>query len=137
VDELPSYADEYDVVVLSAPLTEKTRGLVNAEVLGAMRHDAGLVNIARGPVVDEQALCEALDSGAIGWAVLDVFEVEPLPTSSPLWELDNVILTAHLAGDADDFADRLWTLFEDNLDRYRRNESLVNVVDKQAGYVRR
>lgn len=102
-----------------------------------MRHDAGLVNIARGPVVDEQALCEALDSGAIGWAVLDVFEVEPLPASSPLWEMDNVILTAHLAGDADDFADRLWTLFEDNLDRYRRNESLVNVVDKQAGYVRR
>ena len=137
VDELPSYAGEYDVVVLSAPLTEKTRGLVNAEVLGAMRHDAGLVNIARGPVVDEQALCEALDSGAIGWAVLDVFEVEPLPASSPLWEMDNVILTAHLAGDADDFADRLWTLFEDNLDRYRRNESLVNVVDKQAGYVRR
>ncbi|MGB6277693.1 MAG: NAD(P)-dependent oxidoreductase, partial [Rhodococcus sp. (in: high G+C Gram-positive bacteria)] len=97
----------------------------------------GLVNIARGPVVDEQALCDALAAGAIGWAVLDVFEVEPLPDTSPLWGMDNVILTAHLAGDADDFAERLWALFEDNLQRYVRGSALVNLVDKQAGYVRR
>ncbi|MGB6069976.1 MAG: NAD(P)-dependent oxidoreductase, partial [Rhodococcus sp. (in: high G+C Gram-positive bacteria)] len=110
---------------------------VDAEVLSAMRSDAGLVNIARGPVVDEQALCDALAAGAVGWAVLDVFEVEPLPDTSPLWGMDNVILTAHLAGDADDFAERLWALFEDNLQRYVRGSALVNLVDKQAGYVRR
>lgn len=135
--ELPSYAGEYDVIVLATPLTDASRGLVDAAVLGAMRFDAGLVNIARGPVVDEQALCDALGSGGIGWAVLDVFEVEPLPDTSPLWDMDNVILTAHLAGDSDDFAERLWALFEDNLQRYVRGSELVNVVDMQAGYVRR
>ncbi|MGB6070499.1 MAG: D-2-hydroxyacid dehydrogenase, partial [Rhodococcus sp. (in: high G+C Gram-positive bacteria)] len=77
VRQLPSYAGEYDVIVLATPLTDATRGLVDAGVLSAMRSDAGLVNIARGPVVDEQALCDALAAGAIGWAVLDVFEVEP------------------------------------------------------------
>lgn len=137
VRQLPSYAGEYDVIVLATPLTDATRGLVDAGVLSAMRSDAGLVNIARGPVVDEQALCDALAAGAIGWAVLDVFEVEPLPDTSPLWGMDNVILTAHLAGDADDFAERLWALFEDNLQRYVRGSALVNPVDKQAGYVRR
>lgn len=137
VRQLPSYAGEYDVIVLATPLTDATRGLVDAGVLSAMRSDAGLVNIARGPVVDEQALCDALAAGAIGWAVLDVFEVEPLPDTSPLWGMDNVILTAHLAGDADDFAERLWALFEDNLQRYVRGSALVNLVDKQAGYVRR
>ena len=135
--ELRSYAGEYDVIVLATPLTDASRGLVDAAVLGAMRFDAGLVNIARGPVVDEQALCDALGSGGIGWAVLDVFEVEPLPDTSPLWDMDNVILTAHLAGDSDDFAERLWALFEDNLQRYVRGSELVNVVDMQAGYVRR
>lgn len=137
VGRLPSYAGEYDVIVLAAPLTERTRGLVDAEVLEAMHSDAGLVNISRGPVVDEAALCAALAAGAIGWAVLDVFEVEPLPESSPLWGMDNVIVTAHLAGDADDFAERLWQLFEDNLQRYLQGLALVNVVDKQLGYVRR
>lgn len=137
VDQLPTYAGEYDVIVLAAPLTERTHGLVDAEILGAMRPEAGLVNISRGPVVDEQALCAALEAGAIGWAVLDVFEVEPLPETSPLWNLDNVILTAHLAGDADDFAERLWTLFEDNLRRYMHDSPLVNVVDKRMGYVQR
>ncbi|OZF34792.1 hypothetical protein CH296_09025 [Rhodococcus sp. 14-2496-1d] len=137
VRRLPSYAGEYDVIVLATPLTDATRALVDAEVLSAMRSDAGLVNIARGPVVDERALCDALADGGIGWAVLDVFEVEPLPDTSPLWHMDNVILTAHLAGDADDFAERLWALFEDNLHRYVRGSALVNVVDKQVGYVRR
>ena len=137
VDQLPTYAGEYDVIVLAAPLTERTHGLVDAEILGAMRPEAGLVNISRGPVVDEQALCAALEAGAIGWAVLDVFEVEPLPETSRLWDLDNVILTAHLAGDADDFAERLWTLFEDNLRRYVHGSPLANVVDKRVGYVQR
>ena len=137
VRQLPTYAGEYDVIVVAAPLTDATRGLVDIEVLAAMRSDAGLVNIARGPVVNEQALCDALSSGGIGWAVLDVFEVEPLPNTSPLWGMDNVILTAHLAGDADDFAERLWALFEDNLQRYVHGSSLVNVVDLRLGYVRR
>lgn len=135
--ELSSYIGEYDVVVLSTPLTAATRGLVDAEVLAAMRPDSGLVNIARGPVVDEGALCAALTSGAIAWAVLDVFEIEPLPQSSALWGLDNVIMTPHLAGDADDFDDRLWSFFEDNLHRYLNGSPLLNVVDKQAGYVHR
>ncbi|MCJ0978836.1 D-2-hydroxyacid dehydrogenase [Rhodococcus sp. ARC_M12] len=137
VRQLPTYAGDYDVIVLAAPLTDATRALVDGEVLAAMRPDSGLVNIARGPVVDERALCDALTSGGIGWAVLDVFEVEPLPDTSPLWGMDNVILTAHLAGDADDFADRLWALFEDNLQRYVRGSALVNVVDMRLGYVRR
>lgn len=137
VRQLPTYAGEYDVIVLATPLTDATRGLVDADVLSAMRSDAGLVNIARGPVVDERALCDALAAGAIGWAVLDVFEIEPLPDTSPLWGMDNVILTAHLAGDADDFAERLWALFEDNLQRYVRGSALVNVVDMRVGYVRR
>nr|WP_314143663.1 D-2-hydroxyacid dehydrogenase [uncultured Rhodococcus sp.] len=137
VRQLSTYAGEYDVIVLATPLTDATRGLVDADVFSAMRSDAGLVNIARGPVVDERALCDALAAGAIGWAVLDVFEIEPLPDTSPLWGMDNVILTAHLAGDADDFAERLWALFEDNLQRYIRGSALVNVVDMRVGYVRR
>jgi phosphoglycerate dehydrogenase-like enzyme len=93
-----------DYVVVAAPLTEATRGLINAARLAAMRPDAYLINVGRGPQVDEAALVDALRKRRIAGAALDVFEQEPLPPGSPLWELDNLLITPHTAG----LTERLW-----------------------------
>jgi phosphoglycerate dehydrogenase-like enzyme len=123
-----------DYVVVAAPLTEATRGLINADRLAAMRPDAYLINVGRGPQVDEAALADALRSRRIAGAALDVFEPEPLPADSPLWELENLLITPHTAGLTEKLWQRHYALFSANLRRYFAREPLLFVVDKLKGY---
>ncbi|WP_073913354.1 MULTISPECIES: D-2-hydroxyacid dehydrogenase [Mycolicibacterium] len=124
-----------DHLVLAVPLTEATRGVVDAEVLGAMKPDAHLVNIARGPIVDEHALLAALTERRIGGATLDVFDIEPLPADHPLWDAPGAVITAHMSGDVVGFRDTLACQFADNARRWLAGQPLLNVVDKKLGYV--
>ena len=124
-----------DHLVLAAPLTEATRGLVDDRVLSAMKPDAQLVNIARGPIVDEQALLKALVDKRIGGATLDVFSVEPLPADHPLWTAPGVTITAHMSGDVVGWRETLARQFAANVERWLAGEPLLNVVDKKLGYV--
>ncbi len=132
--DLDAWLGEADVVVLCVPLTDETRGLISRERLLAMKAGALLVNIARGAVVDTDALVEALSSGHLGGACLDVTDPEPLPAGHPLWSAPNVVLTPHVAGRSAMTGDRVRDLFRENLRRFARGEPLLNVVDKHAGY---
>jgi phosphoglycerate dehydrogenase-like enzyme len=123
-----------DVVVISAPHTKATRGVIGAPELSAMKRDAILINVSRGQLIDEPALAAALERGAIGGAALDVFVDEPLPSDSPLWTLPNVLITPHTSGFRPDHWDAAVALFADNLRRFEQGSTLVNVVDKQEGY---
>jgi len=123
-----------DYVVVAAPLTEATRGLINADRLAAMRPDAYLINVGRGPQVDEAALADALRNRRIAGAALDVFEKEPLPSESPLWELENLLITPHTAGLTEKLWQRHYALFSENLRRYLAHKPLLSVVDKLKGY---
>lgn len=126
---------EADYVVLAAPLTPQTRKMIDAAALERMRPSARLVNVGRGGLVAEDDLVEALRAGRIAGAALDVFEDEPLPESSPLWDLPNVIVSPHMSGDVVGWRDELVRLFADNLGRYVSGRPLRNVVDKRLGYV--
>ncbi len=99
-----------------------------------MKQDAYLINVGRGPQVDEAALADALRERSIAGAVLDVFEQEPLPSESPLWDLENLLITPHTAGLTEKLWQRHYTLFSENLRRYLAREPLLFVVDKQKGY---
>lgn len=123
-----------DFVVLTCPLTESTRGLINAERLSYMKKSAFLVNVSRGPVVDEAALLEALRLKAIGGAALDVFTEEPLQACHPFYSLDNIIISPHCAGVSTKFWEHSMGFFADNLDRYLKNEPMQGVVDFKRGY---
>jgi phosphoglycerate dehydrogenase-like enzyme len=123
-----------DYVVLAAPLTAETRSLMNSARLGNMKPEACLINVGRGPLVDEQALFEALQARRIGGAALDVFEKEPLPSESPLWDLDNLLITPHSAGLTEKLWERHYALISENLRRYMDRQTLLAVVDKKRGY---
>jgi len=125
---------ECDVLVITAALTPQTRALIGRNELASLKRGALLVNVARGAIVDEQALVEALESGHLAGAGLDVFEEEPLPPESPLWHLPNVILTPHVGGLSDRTRTRNFERFLENLRRFLSNEPLIGVVDKEAGY---
>ncbi len=131
-DELPSLLPRADWLALACPLTPETRGLFNASVFAAMPSGAHVLNIARGPVVDEPALIEALQSGQLGGAYLDVFEEEPLPGDSPLWDMPRVIVTPHNSGASSGNDPRSAAIFFDNLGRWARGEPLRNIV-REAG----
>jgi phosphoglycerate dehydrogenase-like enzyme len=133
-DRLHDMLRQCDFVVVAAPLTPHTRHLIDEAALQAMRPNAYLVNIARGGLVDEGALARALREGWIAGAGLDVFEEEPLPADSPLWEQDNVILSPHVAGVSLKYDERAVDLFAQNLSRYLAGEPLLNQVDKRKGY---
>jgi len=133
-DGLTEMLSQCDYVVIAAPLTRETQGLIGAEELAAMKPSAYLINIARGGLVDEEALVEALRCRRIAGAALDVFTEEPLPSTHPLWELPNVLLTPHISGAAPSYNDRLSDLFAENLRRYVAGESLLNLVDKKRQY---
>jgi phosphoglycerate dehydrogenase-like enzyme len=124
----------WDVVVLAAPHTAETERIVGARELALMKREAVLVNVARGALVDELALAGALTRGAIAGAALDVFDDEPLPADSPLWDTPNLLITPHVAGNRPDYWDSALAIFLENLRRYRAGEALMNVVDKEAGY---
>jgi phosphoglycerate dehydrogenase-like enzyme len=123
-----------DFVVVAAPLTETTRGLINAERLAAMRPDAYLINVGRGPHVDEAALAEALRNHRIAGAALDVFDQEPLPPDSLLWDLENLLITPHTGSLTEKLWQRHHAVFSENLRRYLAHEPLLFTVDKQKGY---
>ena len=123
-----------DDVMVAAPLTPETRGLVDAEALAAMKPTAVLVNVGRGPVVDEEALVDVLERGAIRGAALDVFETEPLPEGHPFWRLPNVLLSPHCADHVPGWIEDGTRVFLENLARFQRGEPLRNVVDKARGY---
>lgn len=123
-----------DYVLLLLPLTDATRGFINAEVIGAMKRDAVLLNAARGAVVDEKALLDALRNKRIGGAILDVFEKEPLPSNSPFWGLPNVIVSPHVAGYSLNYHERVTEVFVENLRRYLVHQPLLNLIDFKHGY---
>ncbi|MFG2132071.1 2-hydroxyacid dehydrogenase [Streptomyces sp. NPDC048751] len=125
--DLPALLPEADVVILSTPLTESTRGLVNADFLARMKDGALLVNVARGPVVDTKALLAELDSGRIT-AALDVTEPEPLPLAHPLWRAPGVLISPHVGGPTSAFLPRAKRLLVDQLNRFVNREPLGNVI---------
>jgi len=133
-DRLLDVLADSDVVVLALPHTPGTKQLIGARELDAMKRGAILVNVARGKLLDDEAVVAALRDGRLGGAALDVFTREPLDASSPYWDLPNVIITPHTAGAMRDYWTPLVSLFIDNLGRFERGESLVNVVDKDLGY---
>ncbi len=140
VDVLGTAADlddllpQADVVVLAVPLTAETRGMMNRRTIRRMKEGAWIVNIARGAVVDTDALVDALDTGKIGAAFLDVTDPEPLPEGHTLWNRPNVLITPHVAARAELSAERRQALIVENMRRFSSGERLLNVVDKAAGY---
>ncbi len=133
-DELLNTLPEADVVISTAPLTDETKGMFNAEAFAAMKPSSYFINIGRGETVDEEALIDALQSGKIAGAALDVFETEPLPAASPLWTMANVQITPHASGTTPHYNDRAFAILLENLKRYVAGQELKNVVDKAKGY---
>jgi phosphoglycerate dehydrogenase-like enzyme len=132
--ELPYLLAESDYVVVAVPLTAETRGMIGEAQLRAMKPGAVVINIARGAIIDEQALVTALRERWIAGAALDVFQSEPLPAESELWGLENVLITPHISGGTPRYMERAVELFCDNLRRYLAGEPLRNVVDPARGY---
>jgi len=133
-DRLPDLLARSDVVVLAAPHTPETKRLIGKREIAHVKRGALLVNIARGKLVDDEAVIAALRDGTLGGAALDVFSEEPLDPASPYWDLPNVIVTPHTSGAMQDYWTPLVALFADNLRRFENGEPLRNVVDKKAGY---
>jgi phosphoglycerate dehydrogenase-like enzyme len=133
-DDLDQALAEADFVVLAVPVTEKTHHLFDAERLSLLKRDAYLINVGRGVLIDEDAMVEALKANRFAGAGLDVTTQEPLPEDSPLWTLENVLLTPHTGGFAQQMWERHYAQYSDNLRRYLAGEPLLWVVDKHRGY---
>ena len=123
-----------DYVVVCTPLTPETRGMVGEAEFGAMKHSAVVINVGRGPVINEQSMVEALSSGRIAGAALDVFDHEPLPEGHPFYKLKNVLLSPHCADHTPDWLDNAMRFFIEQFTRFRKGEPLLNIVDKKLGY---
>ncbi|MEQ3551544.1 D-2-hydroxyacid dehydrogenase [Pseudonocardia nematodicida] len=134
-DELPGLLPDTDFLVLAAPLTDATRGMLHTGTIALLPERARVINVGRGPLVVQDDLVGALAAGRLAGAALDVFEVEPLPADSPLWTMENVLVSPHMSGDVVGWKDMLVELFADNLVRFREGAELRNVVDKERGYV--
>jgi phosphoglycerate dehydrogenase-like enzyme len=134
VQELTGFLGQADFVVLCLPYTKDTHHFINQNRLIAMQPHAVLLNIGRGGVVDEQALIKALKEKKIGGAGLDVTEQEPLPKDSPLWDMENVVITPHHSGISEKYIGRAIDLFCLNLQAYLKGERLPNLIDKTVGY---
>jgi phosphoglycerate dehydrogenase-like enzyme len=143
----PSYIDEVmglwgldtllaksDYLVITVPLTSSSKHMIGERELRLMKSNAYIINISRGPVVEEKALVKALREGWIAGAGLDVFEKEPLPMVSELWDLENVIITPHISGGTPHYGERLTEIFCKNLSRFLEGKTLINLVDKKEGY---
>jgi phosphoglycerate dehydrogenase-like enzyme len=133
-DRLIEAAREADYLTVTAPLTPQTKGMVSAEVLRALKPTAWVINIARGPIVDEAALVAALAEKRIGGAALDVFDTEPLPADSALWSLENAIITPHISNSSPRLRERSLALVTENVRRFKAGEPLLNLVDRTIGY---
>ena len=123
-----------DYILVVTPLTAETRGLIGEAEIAAMKPTAVIMNIGRGPVIDEVALIRALESRRIRGAALDVFDTEPLPPGHPFWKMPNVLLSPHTADRVEGFLVPAFDSFFENLDRFLKGSALLNVVDKDAGY---
>src|SRR5262245_45298719 len=123
-----------DYVVVVTPLTPDTRGMIGEAQIAALKPSAMIINIGRGPVIDEAALIRALESGRLRGAALDVFTREPLPADHPFWRMSNVLLSPHTADRVEGFLTPAFESFFENLNRFIEGKSLLNVVDKRAGY---
>jgi phosphoglycerate dehydrogenase-like enzyme len=134
VQRLDDALRDADIVVIAAPAVPATMGMLGRPQLSLLARRAILVNVGRAQLVDTNAMVQALESGKLGGAVLDVFDTEPLDAASPLWSLPNVIVTPHSAGFRADHWQEVTDLFIENVRRFRRGESLLNVVDPRAGY---
>jgi phosphoglycerate dehydrogenase-like enzyme len=135
-DELLKVAPELDFLVVLTPLSPETRGIIGAKVLAAMKPSAYLINVARGGVVDEPALIEALEAGQIAGAGLDVFSQEPLPSDNPLWKTKNVTIFSHLGGYSQGYEDRAMPTLAGNMTKFLANDSksMINIVRKPASW---
>jgi phosphoglycerate dehydrogenase-like enzyme len=133
-DGLPELLAESDFIVLAAPLTPETENMIADETLALVKPGAWLINVARGRLVDERALLRALREGPLGGAILDAFRDEPLPASSPFYDIPNAIVTPHTSWSSGRVLDRSVELFCENLRHYAAGEPLVNVVDPAVGY---
>jgi len=133
-DRLPSLLAESDFVIVATPYTTETHHLVGEKELKTMKPAAYIINIARGGIIDEEALVKALDEKWIAGAGLDVTAREPLPPESRLWDFDNVILSPHVAGGMEEYMARATALFCENLRRYLAGKKLLNVIDREKGY---
>ena len=133
-EQLPAMLAECDHICICLPLTPETHHLFDAELLSHIKPSAYLYNIGRGKIVDESALIAALQNGSLAGAGLDVFETEPLPAESPLWQMENVLITPHTAGITPYYFQRFADIFAANLKRYLNHEPLQNLYDPQRGY---
>jgi phosphoglycerate dehydrogenase-like enzyme len=133
-EQLDEALPDADYVVVAAPLTAQTRGMFGVAQFERMKPGARLINVGRGPIVDEPALVEALREGRISGAALDVFAKEPLPEDSPLWAMPQVVVSPHMSGDSVGWLEALGELFVENFRRWERGDELLNVVDKERGY---
>jgi D-2-hydroxyacid dehydrogenase (NADP+) len=131
-EDLPRVAGEIDYLILVAPSTPETQKIVNAHVLARMKPTAFLINLARGELVDEDALMEALEKGHIAGAALDALPIEPLPEEHPLWGTKNLIITPHVGGEADIYREQMMPIIEENLRRFLRGErrDLINYIER-------
>ena len=134
LDSLLEMMPEWDYVVAAAPLTPATHALIGEAAINAMKKTAVVMNVGRGPVIDEAALIPALQSGRIRGAALDVFESEPLPEGHPFFKLENVLLSPHCTDHTTTWLEEGMQFFLDNFNRFVAGEPLKNVVDKRAGY---
>src|SRR5579863_1055547 len=132
--DLHAMLPECDYVAVTAPLTPETTGMIGKREFELMKPEAVIMNVGRGPVIDESAMIEALRTKRIRGAALDVFDTEPLPPDSPFWSLDNVLLTSHCADHVDGWVESAVVFFVEQFSRWRNGEPLRNLVDKRAGY---
>ncbi|HEY4527268.1 MAG TPA: D-2-hydroxyacid dehydrogenase [Candidatus Paceibacterota bacterium] len=133
-DKLDQLLPSADFVVITLPHTDETHHLFDREKIQKMKRSAVLINIGRGGIIKESDLIDALSVGTIAGAALDVFETEPLPPTSPLWDMPNVIITPHHSGLSHKYMDRAIDLLIENLRAYVKGKALPNLVDKQLGY---
>ncbi|MFE6717050.1 D-2-hydroxyacid dehydrogenase [Streptomyces albidoflavus] len=133
-DRLHTFLGRCDYLVVTCPLTDETRGMIDAAALAALKEGAMVVNVARGGIVDEEALLRGLRSGRVAGAALDVFDEEPLGADSPWWTEPGVLLTPHVAGFAPDYEDQVLRLVGENIERHLTGAELLNLVDRGRGY---
>ncbi len=134
VEKIETILPDCDFLIVTLPLTPKTRGLIGEREIGLLPRSSYLINVSRGAVVDMRALIDALESERLAGAACDVFPTEPLPSDDPAWQMENLIITPHIGGMSDRVWPRIFDLFFENLARLRGGKPLVNQIDKGAGF---
>jgi phosphoglycerate dehydrogenase-like enzyme len=133
-EAIATMAAESDYLAVTLPYTDSTHHIINERVFNSMKENAVIINVGRGGVIDEKAMITALSSGQIRGAGLDVFEEEPLPSTSPLWNLDNVLISPHVGGATTLYNEKAAAIFTENLRRYLENRPLLNALQRDTGY---